>query len=157
MNADAKGWVYVFLQVVMIAGVIFLSMYDFLRIIPYSYAYKIAGLVMVVTGFLIMAIQILTFFRFGQIMTPNPVPPSQYKLVQTGFYKFIRHPTYFAALFILLGVAVYYHSVTGFIAWLFGVMFILWKITFEEKSLKEKFPEYDEYQKKTKKIIPFIY
>lgn len=157
MSAKSKGWVYVFMQLVMITAVILLSMNDLFRIIPYHYAYKLAGSVMVIMGFVMMAIQLLTFTKFGQIMTPNPVPPEGYKLVQSGFYKYIRHPTYFAALFTLLGVVVYYHSVTGFVVWLFGVSFILWKIKFEERNLLEKFPEYVEYQSKTKKLIPFIY
>ncbi|MFI5212323.1 MAG: methyltransferase family protein [Ignavibacteria bacterium] len=157
MSAKTKGWIYVLLQVIMILSVILLSVKDYLGMIPYNYTFRVTGFVMIITGAVLMITQILTFIRFGQIMSPNPVPPESYKLVQTGFYKFIRHPMYSAALFALLGVVVFYHSASGFIAWYLGVLFVLWKIRFEEKSLQEKFPEYKEYQGKTKKLIPYLY
>ena len=157
MSSKSKGWIYVTVQIVLIAAVILFSMRDFLGIIPYNFAIKITGLIIFISGILLMAIQLFTFSRFGQIMTPNPVPPDGYSLIQSGFYKYVRHPMYSAALFTLLGIVIYYHSIAGFLVWMITVLFIIWKIRFEEINLIQKFPEYKVYQSKTRKLIPSIY
>ncbi|MHA1935120.1 MAG: methyltransferase family protein [Candidatus Thorarchaeota archaeon] len=81
-----------------------------------------------------------------------------HKLLTEGIYKHIRHPMYLAALFQRSGIAMIFTSVIGgfFVPLIMVIM--LFRIPIEEKMLVEAFgEEYKEYQKRTKKLIPFLY
>ena len=79
-------------------------------------------------------------------------------LIQTGIYKYIRHPIYFAAFIEIIGFELVANS------WLWLIFFILifWiiykHIIKEEKLLDLKFKdEFLKYKAKTKMFIPFIF
>jgi protein-S-isoprenylcysteine O-methyltransferase Ste14 len=80
-----------------------------------------------------------------------------HELVQTGPYRFVRHPIYsgiilmFAAIVLLVGRA------AGILAFgLFVFSFVL-KLRREERMMLKQFPtSYPEYVKKTKLLVPFI-
>ena len=82
-----------------------------------------------------------------------------HKLVQTGPYKYVRHPAYFGGLIFMAGVAIASNSFWGII--LFALITVPWyalRIHAEEKMLSEEFgKEFEEYKKKTKIIIPKIF
>jgi protein-S-isoprenylcysteine O-methyltransferase Ste14 len=100
---------------------------------------------------------VFSFINFGQFVTPNPVPLKNYTLKTSGMYKYIRHPIYSSVLLSLLGFVVYCQSLSGLVFWFIGLLFIGYKTNFEEEQLILKFPEYIDYRKNTKKVIPFIY
>jgi len=79
-------------------------------------------------------------------------------LIQTGIYKFIRHPMYFSVLSVCL-ISVL-NDVT-FLRILFFVILlatVLLKHSYEDHLLTEAFGEkYIAYQKSTKRFIPFIF
>jgi protein-S-isoprenylcysteine O-methyltransferase Ste14 len=80
-----------------------------------------------------------------------------HELVQTGPYRFVRHPIYsgiilmFAAIVLLVGRA------AGILAFgLFVFSFVL-KLRREERMMLKQFPtSYPEYVKKTKLLVLFI-
>jgi len=74
-----------------------------------------------------------------------------------GPYRLIRHPMYTSL--IGLGVAWIINDFSYFRFLVFIILIInqIIKLSYEEKFLLEKFPGYENYRKKTKKIIPFIY
>jgi protein-S-isoprenylcysteine O-methyltransferase Ste14 len=83
--------------------------------------------------------------------------PTEGGLVTTGPYKFIRHPIYAAIVyFVLAGVA-------GNLSWnnvaLFAVICLgVWiRIFCEERLIVTEYPEYSQYAKRTKRIVPFVY
>lgn len=82
---------------------------------------------------------------------------SDHELIQSGPYSIVRHPTYSGFIFALIGTVMVLNEWRGVIG--FGILVIsfLWKIEKEEKMLSHQFPNYKDYQQKTKKIIPFIY
>ena len=73
-----------------------------------------------------------------------------------GPYKYIRHPMYTSVLFIALSMAISPLSMISIL--LFAGMWVTLylKLTYEEKQLINRFPEYAEYKKQTHFIIPFI-
>ena len=82
-----------------------------------------------------------------------------HKVIDTGPYKYIRHPSYAGALIFLFGMAIAGRS---FIPIIFGMPFpifgYLYRIHVEEKSLKNHLGKaYEAYMKKTKILIPYIF
>jgi protein-S-isoprenylcysteine O-methyltransferase Ste14 len=74
-----------------------------------------------------------------------------------GPYRLIRHPMYTSLLG--LGGAWVIDDFSYFRLLLFIILLInqIVKLNYEEKFLSEKFPEYKDYKKKTKRLFPFIY
>ena len=83
--------------------------------------------------------------------------PTEGGLVTTGPYKYIRHPIYAAALlFCWSGVAGNW-SVEN--ALLGGLVFAgaFTRILCEESLVRERYPEYQQYAEKTKRLIPYVF
>lgn len=81
----------------------------------------------------------------------------QHRLIEGGVYRWVRHPIFTALLFLFLGVSFIYRNIAGLAVSLFVVFpAILWRSGKEEKLLLERFPEYDDYAKRTGKFIPGI-
>lgn len=149
-----KGWLFVIIQLALIMAMVFFSIYDAGSVSINQNLGQTAGLIIIILGVLLIVAAIITF---NQLMTPSPVPQENYVLKTTGFYKYIRHPVYSFALLTMFGVAFYYRSRSGFLFFIVLIIFILIKISFEEAQLKRKFPDYNSYISKTKKLIPYIY
>ena len=93
----------------------------------------------------------------GANLTPSPYPRSEGQLVQTGMYRIIRHPLYSGLLLLGFSWSLYTLSWPHAIGTVALGLFLTLKADREEKWLTEKYPDYAEYQKTVKKIIPFIY
>lgn len=81
-----------------------------------------------------------------------------HKLVDTGIYKYIRHPMYFCGLLFIIAQSLLIPNTIGNISNLVS-MYVFWKgrIPDEEKMMIKEFGDkYKDYMKKTKSVIPFI-
>jgi protein-S-isoprenylcysteine O-methyltransferase Ste14 len=79
-----------------------------------------------------------------------------HKLIQNGPYRFVRHPIYTGILLMCLAPAIQFgrlHSWLG--VSLMAVGFWI-KLKQEEKVMMQHFPEYAEYRKRVKAIVPFV-
>ncbi len=88
------------------------------------------------------------------------VPPDvmeHARLVSRGPYKLIRHPMYTAILLFVVPIIIYDYNLIRLI--LLGVLIIdlVFKLHYEEKSLLQKFSEYESYRRRTWRIIPYLY
>ena len=80
------------------------------------------------------------------------------KLVTAGVYKFIRHPLYSSLLFLALGIFLKSVSTLGFILIIFISFFLMMTAKNEEKENSDYFGyEYENYIKKSKMFIPYIW
>jgi protein-S-isoprenylcysteine O-methyltransferase Ste14 len=79
-----------------------------------------------------------------------------HELVKTGPYRFVRHPIYTGILVMCFAPAIQFGRLHH---WL-GALIIgigLWiKLKQEEKVMLQHFPEYAEYRKRVKALVPFI-
>jgi protein-S-isoprenylcysteine O-methyltransferase Ste14 len=90
--------------------------------------------------------------------TPYLQIVEDHRLVTDGYYKHIRHPIYLGEIARMFGWVITLSSLYGLLFMIIGSMFLLIRIEVEEKMLIEAFgEEYREYQRKTKKLIPYIY
>jgi len=81
-----------------------------------------------------------------------------HRLVKDGLYSRIRHPIYLGETLRNLGFVTIPSSIFGVLLIAVATIFLLFRIRIEEKMLIEVFgDEYREYQRNTKRMIPFIY
>ena len=108
---------------------------------------------------MVVAVSIIlwTIASLGFYAHPLPEVREGQKLVVSGPFRFVRHPIYSAGLLLTLAWAVNKPSAIVFAAWVALLILLIYKINIEEKSLQKKFPDYEAYQKRTKKLIPGIY
>ena len=82
----------------------------------------------------------------------------KHQLVKDGLYKHVRHPLYLGEILRNFGFVMIFSSVYGVLFVAVGTIFLLYRIRIEEKMLVEAFGEdYKEYQRNTKRIIPYVY
>ena len=117
---------------------------------------EIVGLVLYVTGFLLMAWALITLGRSYQL--GGSVPRPEDKMIMDGPYKLIRHPMYTAALSISLGLTCLIQSAAFFCVFFIYLVLILPLIPMEEDGLQKAYGgQYVAYRQKARKLIPFIY
>lgn len=78
-----------------------------------------------------------------------------HELVRTGPYAAVRHPLYAGVLSAMLGTAIFFGEVRGFIA--FSLTFVGWwlKSRSEERFMVQQFGDrYRQYQRQVKALIP---
>jgi len=78
-------------------------------------------------------------------------------LINTGIYKYIRHPMYFSVVFGMLGVLIAFFSIKELIVYIFLFIVMIIKLNYEESLWVCHTKEYISYQKQTKRFIPFVY
>jgi protein-S-isoprenylcysteine O-methyltransferase Ste14 len=83
--------------------------------------------------------------------------PTEGGLVTTGPYHYMRHPIYAAILlFVWAGIAANASPLSVALGLVATAMLAL-RIAFEEGLVRERYPEYDDYARHTKRVIPFIF
>jgi len=114
------------------------------------------GSTIIVAG---MVIRFIAFRTLGKFFTVNLAIHGNHRLIKTGIYRFIRHPSYSGSLLSFMGFGLSLNnwlSLTIIVVPIF-ITFIN-RINIEEKLLQKQFgAEYSDYKKKTKRLIPLIY
>jgi len=110
---------------------------------------RVAGAVVAVTGLAGLAWSIRTL---GDSLTPYPKPRDEGVLIETGPYRFVRHPIYTAGSLLFIGSAVA-ASVPATLAAL--LLPVLWwfKAGVEERFLTERFPAYASYRRRVRRRL----
>jgi protein-S-isoprenylcysteine O-methyltransferase Ste14 len=106
----------------------------------------------------VLAVLLMLWARatFGVRSLHAAANPTSGGLVTNGPYRFIRHPIY-AAILYFLGVGIASHlSWATFALGLVAIAASSVRIYSEERLIVERYPEYEEYAARTKRVIPFV-
>jgi len=78
-------------------------------------------------------------------------------MVSTGVYGFVRHPIYAGLILGTIGWGLLAQTWLGVV--LAAILFVFFdlKSRREEAWLVEKYPDYVEYRRRVKKLIPLVY
>jgi protein-S-isoprenylcysteine O-methyltransferase Ste14 len=114
------------------------------------FVWVVASALFVVAG----AVGILAGTRLGSNLTPNPIPKPEGTLETGGLYQFVRHPIYTSVLALALGLTTLAASMVHLVIFLILVMLLGIKARAEERLLRERFPDYRDYQARVGRFIP---
>lgn len=87
-------------------------------------------------------------------LTANPTKGG---LVTRGPYKWFRHPIYAAVIYFSVACLIAFPKIETLIALILITGGLFTRMLLEEKELNKTFPEYVEYSKRAKRLIPFVY
>jgi protein-S-isoprenylcysteine O-methyltransferase Ste14 len=90
-------------------------------------------------------------------LTPLPYPVDHNQLVRHGVYGVVRHPLYSSQLFVALGWVLFSLSLSHLAILAVGFVFFDFKAGKEERWLTERHPDYVDYARSVRKLIPRIY
>jgi len=113
-----------------------------------------AGVALTLFG---LALAAWGFLSLGDALTPYPRPLDGATLHRQGAYRFMRHPIYTGVLLGAFGWALWWLSAYGALCALALAGFIDRKARREEIWLREKYPEYADYERRVRKFIPGLY
>ena len=110
------------------------------------------GLCCLASGALIL---LASFVNLGAALTPTPVPNGA-DLRQDGMYRRVRHPIYSGVLLVMLGVVLRSPGWWPFGWWLVLLAILTAKALWEERMLRNAFPDYAGYMRRTGRFLPKI-
>lgn len=99
----------------------------------------------------------LAAHELGRALTPFPEPARRGELVESGPYRFVRHPIYLAGLVFFVGYALFAGplSLAGT-----AVLGLLWarKATLEERLLRLRYDGYAAYERRVRwRLVPGVW
>ncbi len=152
----ARGEWYVLAQVVIVATV-FLAPRSLPSLpawpSPVARVATVCGVILMLLG---AALLVSGISWLRRSLTPLPYPKAGGELVQTGPYAVVRHPMYSGGIGLCYGWALVVH---GWLTLLYAIalhVLACVKADREERWLREQYPEYSEYQRRTPKLVPFL-
>lgn len=130
-----------------------------LAIVGLAYTGSLLGHGPVAIGIQVAAFTLMLWarFTFGLRSFHYAANPTEGGLITTGPYGFVRHPIYAAILlFIWTGVATNLSPVSVALGLIATAMLFL-RMTFEELLIRQRYPEYADYARRTKRVVPYLF
>lgn len=117
---------------------------------------EVLALALLLLGLVVRWSAILTLGRF---FTVDVAVQSDHHLVETGLYRYIRHPSYSGLLLLFLGLGVYFANWLSLAALTVPVLLaVLKRISLEERVLRDGLGKsYSEYCTRTRKLVPGLF
>lgn len=97
--------------------------------------------------------------HLGQFFTVNVAIADDHRVVDTGPYKYVRHPSYTGGLLMFLGLGLCLANWVSLAVLLIpSTGAYLWRINIEERALQAALKEaYVTYSRKTRRLLPYVY
>jgi protein-S-isoprenylcysteine O-methyltransferase Ste14 len=118
-------------------------------------ASRYCGLALMLVGSIL---RVGPMFVLGRRFTWPLASQEKHRLIQSGFYRWVRHPSYAGAFLGAIGWALVFRSSVGLILVALLLPAFLPVVFAEEDLLVAEFGEgYKAYRRKTWRLIPFVY
>lgn len=124
--------------------------------LPHRQEFAVAGFVLFVIALLLRWFAII---HLGRFFTVNVAIAADHELVETGPYRFVRHPSYTGSLLAFLGFALMLgNALTVAIIMVPVTLVFVHRMNVEERALIGALGEkYVGYRARTKRLLPFVY
>ncbi|HEY5370103.1 MAG TPA: isoprenylcysteine carboxylmethyltransferase family protein [Hanamia sp.] len=148
MKRNPKDISFVGFQLILFADYLFrISKIDFT--VPRWLQFT--GIFFSVAGIIISLTSVVTL---NKNLSPFPTPKPGAELIQSGIYKYIRHPIYSGILFFTFGFSMYSENTLRLLIFFTLVILFRFKAAYEEKLLQDKYSNYGDYKKKIGMFLP---
>jgi protein-S-isoprenylcysteine O-methyltransferase len=117
---------------------------------------QVGGLVVMGIGIVVRSLAIA---QLGRLHSPNVAVQADHRIVDTGLYRRIRHPSYLGAIIAFLGCAIALGNwISVVVVMVLTVPAYLVRIHEEEAALAGQLGEpYRAYQARTHRLVPGVY
>ncbi len=119
-----------------------------------STVHRWAALTLLATG---AWLGIAGVIALGNNLTPFTKPHDDAHLVRHGVFSLVRHPLYASLMLLCAGWSLLWLSVAGGLATGLLALLLDAKARREEVWLRAKFPEYADYERRVKRLVPGVY
>jgi protein-S-isoprenylcysteine O-methyltransferase Ste14 len=83
--------------------------------------------------------------------------PGSSSIIRGGPYHFVRHPMYAAALLFIWTAVISHLSVLTLAIGIVVAAVVITRVVVEEQLLRARYPEYDDYARSTKALVPYVF
>jgi protein-S-isoprenylcysteine O-methyltransferase len=124
--------------------------------LPAREIFLLAALVIFFAG---IVLRVYSVFYLGKFFTANVAITADQKLIDTGPYKYVRHPCYTGSFLTFFGFGLGFANLASLLIMIVPVYAaFLWRMQVEEQVLIGAFGEkYKDYMKRTKRLVPWVY
>ncbi|HET6463935.1 MAG TPA: isoprenylcysteine carboxylmethyltransferase family protein, partial [Candidatus Krumholzibacteria bacterium] len=131
------------------------SDYEPMRIHGSSRLVQTIALVLLVGG---LALRWTSVMFLGRYFTVNVAVMKDHRVVDSGPYRYVRHPSYSGLLLAFLGLGLFFNNWLSLVIVIVPItMALVYRIRIEEAALGAAMgPEYSAYCARTKRLVPGI-
>jgi protein-S-isoprenylcysteine O-methyltransferase len=118
--------------------------------------WRLTGLALFAIG---LTLRWYSIVHLRHFFTVNVAIATDHRLIDTGPYRFVRHPSYTGALMAFLGLALCLANWASLAVMMVPIFLVfLRRMRVEEAALLQAFgDQYRDYMRRTKRLIPAIY
>jgi protein-S-isoprenylcysteine O-methyltransferase Ste14 len=155
-KTDKHTEIYLWLTIVLSTMACVFFSNQFPMPIVSSVYFNYLGLAFIIIG---MLIRLIAIKQLGRFFTVDVTIRKDHQLMQSGFYKYLRHPSYSGSILSFLGFGLSWNNWLGLVIVFVPIVFIfIYRIHVEEKVLTQQFGiVYSDYKSRSKRLIPFVY
>ncbi|MGZ5002528.1 MAG: methyltransferase family protein [Chthoniobacterales bacterium] len=125
-------------------------------LLPHTHFFLIVGVVLFVLG---LVLRWWSIIQLGRFFTVNVAIAQDHKVIETGPYRYMRHPSYTGVLVAFVGYGLSLGNWAALLALLLPIFVaFLYRMHVEEQTLIDALGErYAAYCRRTKRLVPFVY
>lgn len=121
---------------------------------PYTSVASVIGVALMMAG---ATLAIWGVLALGTSLTVLPYPKEGSTFVESGPYRLVRNPIYSGLILGSFGLALAVHSWLNLVYALALLVLFDLKTHREERWLRERYPGYADYQRRVKKLLPWVW